>query len=150
MKTQCAAPISQSVSRGENFRARTDTGVEGVATGRLHSPLHDNGATGGTSGRPAWCDRSESDRSAMRTLFLRRRSALTLAGGGLLAGLAPLPAFAQSEDWAAQNWEELGADVKAEFKWAWDHYVERARGKDEINPGPGTCKSFSTYGTGRV
>jgi len=54
---------------------------------------------------------------------------------------APLFARAQTEDWAA-----LGADVKAEFKWAWDHYVDRAWGKDEINPVSGTSQSFFIEG----
>ena len=82
----------------------------------------------------------------MKTLSLHRRTALTLAGGGLLSGLAPLPAFARFEDWGARDWEELGADVRAEFKWAWDHYVERAWGKDEINPVSGTSQSFFIEG----
>jgi len=68
---------------------------------------------------------------------LNRRHALTLMGGTAVAGLTGLPALAQTEDWAA-----LGADVKAEFKWAWDHYVARAWGKDEINPVSGTSQSF--------
>lgn len=68
---------------------------------------------------------------------LNRRHALSLMGGTAAAGLTGLPARAQTEDWAA-----LGADVKAEFKWAWDHYVARAWGKDEINPVSGTSQSF--------
>jgi len=71
----------------------------------------------------------------------RRRSVLSLAAGGALVGLAGLPAAANSEDWAA-----LGADVKAEFKWAWDNYVARAWGKDEINPVSGTSQSFFIEG----
>lgn len=66
-----------------------------------------------------------------------RRSAMSLMAGGAVAGLVELPALAQPEDWSA-----LGADVKAEFKWAWDHYVARAWGKDEINPVSGTSQSF--------
>ena len=69
-----------------------------------------------------------------------RRSTLAL-----MAAAAATPAFARqgapSEDWAA-----LGADVKAEFKWAWDHYVEKAWGKDEINPVSGTSQSFFIEG----
>lgn len=72
---------------------------------------------------------------------LHRRHALALMGGSVLAGGAGLPAVARSEDWAA-----LGADVKAEFKWAWDHYVDRAWGKDEINPVSGTAQSFFIEG----
>ena len=76
-------------------------------------------------------------------MSLHRRHALSLLGGGGLAAASALPshAQAQSEDWAA-----LGADVKAEFKWAWDHYVERAWGKDEINPVSGTSQSFFIQG----
>jgi len=62
-----------------------------------------------------------------------RRALLAATGAAALAG----PALAQGEDWAA-----LGADVKAQFKWAWDHYVARAWGRDEINPVSGTARSF--------
>lgn len=79
--------------------------------------------------------------AAMRHLALNRRSALGLAGAGLASSLIPMSAFAQTEDWAA-----LGADVRAEFKWAWDHYVDRAWGKDEINPVSGTSQSFFIEG----
>lgn len=73
---------------------------------------------------------------------LHRRHALALMGGSVLAGMSGLPALARpEEDWAA-----LGADVKAEFKWAWDHYVDRAWGKDEINPVSGTSRSFFIEG----
>jgi mannosyl-oligosaccharide alpha-1,2-mannosidase len=72
---------------------------------------------------------------------LNRRHALSLMGGTAVAGLTGLPAFGQTEDWAA-----LGADVKAEFKWAWDHYVEKAWGRDEINPVSGTSQSFFIEG----
>ncbi len=81
----------------------------------------------------------------MRTPNLHRRSALALAGGGLLAGLAPR-ALAQTSSLPSEDWAALGADVKAEFKWAWDHYVEKAWGKDEINPVSGTSQSFFIQG----
>jgi len=76
-------------------------------------------------------------------LPLHRRSALTLLAGGGLAAWAgpPTTAQARTEDWTA-----LAADVKAEFKWAWNHYVERAWGKDEINPVSGTSQSFFIEG----
>ncbi|QTC92579.1 glycoside hydrolase family 47 protein [Brevundimonas goettingensis] len=71
---------------------------------------------------------------------LSRRSTLAL-----MTAAAATPAFARqrapSEDWAA-----LGADVKSEFKWAWGHYVEKAWGKDEINPVSGTSQSFFIEG----
>ena len=61
---------------------------------------------------------------------LNRRHALSLMGGTAIAGLTGLPAFSQTEDWAA-----LGADVKAEFKWAWDHYVDKAWPNEEWSRG---------------
>jgi mannosyl-oligosaccharide alpha-1,2-mannosidase len=77
---------------------------------------------------------------------LSRRSTLAL-----MAAAAASPALAGqagqgSEGWAAEDWAALGADVKAEFKWAWDHYVEKAWGKDEINPVSGTSQSFFIEG----
>ncbi|HYC98190.1 glycoside hydrolase family 47 protein [Brevundimonas sp.] len=74
-------------------------------------------------------------------LSFNRRSTLSLLAGGAVAGLAGLPAEARSEDWAA-----LGEDVKSEFQWAWRHYVERAWGRDEINPVSGTSRSFFIEG----
>ena len=75
------------------------------------------------------------------TPSLHRRHALSLMGVSAAALALPLSASAQSEDWAA-----LGADVKAEFKWAWDNYVAKAWGKDEINPVSGTSQSFFIEG----
>ena len=72
---------------------------------------------------------------------LSRRSALALMGGTAVAGSLGGGARAQSEDWTA-----LGNDVRAEFKWAWDHYRARAWGKDEINPVSGTAQSFFIKG----
>lgn len=76
----------------------------------------------------------------MNQRTLSRRSTLAL-----MAAAAATPAFARqgapSEDWTA-----LGRDVKAEFKWAWDHYVEKAWGRDEINPVSGTSQSFFIEG----
>jgi mannosyl-oligosaccharide alpha-1,2-mannosidase len=77
-----------------------------------------------------------------------RRSTLAL----MAAAAAASPAFAgparraggQGTD--SEDWPALGADVKAEFKWAWDHYVDRAWGKDEINPVSGTSQSFFIEG----
>lgn len=78
-------------------------------------------------------------------LPLHRRGALTLlAGGGAAALGGPAgPARAQAP---AEGREVLAADVRSEFKWAWDHYVERAWGKDEINPVSGTSQSFFIEG----
>ena len=75
------------------------------------------------------------------TRSLNRRHALSLMGGTAAAGLTGLPALGKTEDWAV-----LGAEVKAEFKWAWDHYAARAWGKDEINPVSGTSQSFFIEG----
>ena len=71
---------------------------------------------------------------------LNRRHALALSGAAALAA-AGLPARADDMDWAA-----LGDDVRHEFKWAWDHYVDRAWGQDEINPVSGTAQSFFIEG----
>lgn len=76
---------------------------------------------------------------------LNRRHALTLMGGSALAGLTGLPANAQS-GWRSEDWAALGADVKTEFKWAWDHYAAKAWGRDEINPVSGTAQSFFIEG----
>jgi mannosyl-oligosaccharide alpha-1,2-mannosidase len=73
-------------------------------------------------------------------LSFNRRSALSLMAGGAAAGFA-LPSAARPQDWAA-----LGEDVKSEFQWAWRHYVERAWGRDEINPVSGTSQSFFIEG----
>ena len=36
----------------------------------------------------------------------------------------------------------MGEDVRAEMRWAWGHYRERAFGKDEIKPISGGVRSF--------
>lgn len=73
---------------------------------------------------------------------LSRRHTLALIGGVSAASLTgTLSAVAGEEDFTA-----LGEDVKAEFKWAWDHYVDRAWGQDEINPVSGTSRSFFIEG----
>ena len=77
----------------------------------------------------------------MTTLSFNRRTALSMMAGGAAAGFALPASAARSEDWAA-----LGQDVKSEFQWAWRHYVERAWGKDEINPVSGTSQSFFIEG----
>ena len=69
--------------------------------------------------------------------MIDRRALLAAAGAAALAS----PALARSEDWGA-----LAVDVKAQFKWAWDHYVALAWGKDEINPVSGTARSFFIEG----
>ena len=56
---------------------------------------------------------------------LSRRSTLAL-----MAAATACPAFAGSagQETAPEDWSALAADVKAEFKWAWGHYVEKAWG----------------------
>ncbi|WP_396595493.1 glycoside hydrolase family 47 protein [Brevundimonas sp. R86498] len=72
----------------------------------------------------------------MRLSSLTRRTALALVGGALTTGAGRAPQ-AGPEDWGA-----LAADVRAEFRWAWQAYVEKAWGRDEINPVSGTAQSF--------
>lgn len=78
-------------------------------------------------------------------LPLHRRGALTLLAAGGAAALGGLAGPARSQA-SAEGREALAADVRSEFKWAWDHYVERAWGKDEINPVSGTSQSFFIEG----
>ena len=58
-----------------------------------------------------------------------------LAGSSatLLAGAAPK----RKSDWRA-----LGQDVRAEMRWAWQQYRDRAWGKDQIKPISGGNESF--------
>lgn len=79
----------------------------------------------------------------MNQRILSRRSTLAL-----MAAAAASPAFAGSagQGAASEDWAALAADVKAEFKWAWGHYVDKAWGKDEINPVSGTSQSFFIEG----
>jgi mannosyl-oligosaccharide alpha-1,2-mannosidase len=73
---------------------------------------------------------------------LTRRSALSsLIAAGLAPGLAAAAAKSPKEDWKA-----LAADVRKEFQWAWQGYVAKAWGKDEINPVSGTSQSFFVEG----
>ena len=67
-----------------------------------------------------------------------RRHALAL-----LASAAAVPAFAAQP---AEDWKALAADVRSEFRWAWQGYVAKAWGKDEINPVSGTSSSFFVEG----
>ncbi|KRA69668.1 alpha-mannosidase [Caulobacter sp. Root656] len=70
---------------------------------------------------------------------LSRRHALAL-----VASAAAAPAFAETA--ASEDWKALAADVRAEFQWAWQGYVAKAWGKDEINPVSGTSSSFFVEG----
>jgi mannosyl-oligosaccharide alpha-1,2-mannosidase len=67
--------------------------------------------------------------------FSRR---VLLAGGGatlLLRGSAIASA-------GATDWRALAEDVRREMRWAWNHYRQRAWGKDQIKPISGGFESF--------
>jgi len=70
---------------------------------------------------------------------LTRRSTLA----ALVAGIAARPAAAIVP---ATDWKRWAADVRDEFQWAWQGYVAKAWGKDEINPVSGTSRSFFIEG----
>ncbi|WP_162875535.1 glycoside hydrolase family 47 protein [Sphingomonas crusticola] len=68
---------------------------------------------------------------------IARRNFLA-ASAAMLGGGAVARATASADsDWAA-----LGEAVKSEMAWAWDHYRQRAWGKDEIRPVSGGVSSF--------
>jgi len=80
---------------------------------------------------------------------LTRRSAFAaLAAAGLAPGLAlAAPAKgAPKKSAPKEDWKALAADVRKEFQWAWQGYVAKAWGKDEINPVSGTSQSFFVEG----
>jgi len=56
-----------------------------------------------------------------------------------LGALATSPAIAKGP---RTDWRALAADVKAEMRWAWANYRERAWGKDDFLPVSGGAKSF--------
>jgi mannosyl-oligosaccharide alpha-1,2-mannosidase len=75
---------------------------------------------------------------------LTRRSAFAaLAAAGLAPGLATA---APKKSQPKEDWKALAADVRKEFQWAWQGYVAKAWGKDEINPVSGTSQSFFVEG----
>lgn len=65
---------------------------------------------------------------------ISRRSLLRSAGAALLLHGR---AVAKPAGWGA-----LGEDVRSEMRWAWNHYRERAWGKDQIRPISGGFESF--------
>src|SRR5688572_29994030 len=65
------------------------------------------------------------------------RRALLVGGAAALA--LPGMAGAQSRD---EDWRALGEEVRAEMRWAWGQYRERAFGKDQIRPLSGGVESF--------
>jgi len=66
---------------------------------------------------------------------ISRRAVLGGASAALL-----LPAGSALS--ASRDWRALGGDVRAEMRWAWRHYRERAWGKDQIKPLSGGSESF--------
>lgn len=44
------------------------------------------------------------------------------------------------------DWRAVAADVRAEFRWAWRHYAERALGRDQIKPVSGGHEDFFAQG----
>lgn len=63
---------------------------------------------------------------------------------GALGGLGAL--FVLSPETRAapvrRDWRDLANDVRAEMRWAWRHYVERAFGHDQIKPVSGGAEEF--------
>jgi mannosyl-oligosaccharide alpha-1,2-mannosidase len=74
---------------------------------------------------------------------IRRRS-LIAAGVAGFAACAVGPPASRAKN--RSEWRALGEQVKAEMRWAWDLYRERAWGKDEIKPISGTFSSFPLKG----
>ena len=62
----------------------------------------------------------------------------TLLGATL--ALAAAPAFARDAD--DTDWHALGDDVRAEMRWAWGQYRDRAFGLDQIRPISGGAECF--------
>ncbi len=79
---------------------------------------------------------------------LTRRSAFaSLAAAGLAPGMAlAAPKKGAPQKAGREDWKALAADVRKEFQWAWQGYVAKAWGKDEINPVSGTSQSFFVEG----
>lgn len=69
----------------------------------------------------------------MKNLLSRREATAALGA------LAASPAFARQP---RTDWHALGADVKAEMRWAWGQYREHTWGKDDFLPVSGGAKSF--------
>jgi mannosyl-oligosaccharide alpha-1,2-mannosidase len=77
-------------------------------------------------------------------LVPRRRMLGLLAAGGAMAGVGVVRAPGASA--APVDWTAAAADVKAEFRWAWQNYVARAFGKDQIKPVSGGSEDFFVPG----
>ena len=71
-------------------------------------------------------------------------NAFRIGRRGLIAAGAAMLLPLRAE--AKENWRALAEDVRAEMRWAWAHYRERAWGKDQIMPISGGAESFSIKG----
>src|SRR5690242_8587449 len=62
----------------------------------------------------------------------------------LLKSLAAAPLLVSAPLAAAptNKWHVLADDVRAQMQWAWDHYVERCFGQDQIKPVSGGAEPF--------
>jgi mannosyl-oligosaccharide alpha-1,2-mannosidase len=60
----------------------------------------------------------------------------------VLKGLASAPALVAVPAASQDKWKALAADVRAQMKWAWQGYVERCFGQDQIKPVSGGADAF--------
>jgi mannosyl-oligosaccharide alpha-1,2-mannosidase len=60
----------------------------------------------------------------------------------VLKGLALAPALAAAPAAAENKWKALASDVRDQMKWAWQGYVERCFGQDQIKPVSGGAEAF--------
>ncbi len=74
----------------------------------------------------------------------RRLMMQTLAAGAAVGGFAGEASAA----FPPTDWHALAEDVKAEMKWAWAQYKERAWGHDQIKPVSGGAEEFFFPGSG--
>jgi len=60
----------------------------------------------------------------------------------VLKGLASASALVAVPATSQDKWKTLAADVRAQMKWAWQGYVERCFGQDQIKPVSGGADAF--------
>ena len=63
-----------------------------------------------------------------------------------MIGAAAMTRTAEASTAVSEDWTALAQDVRNEFLWAWNAYVAKAWGRDEINPVSGTAQSFFIEG----
>lgn len=84
---------------------------------------------------------------------LPRRNVLRMVGGATaasgflamvprVAGASPRPRAAMPR----QDWGRVADQVRSDFLWAWQHYVDRAFGADQIKPISGGSEDFFVEG----